>query len=84
MVNCEVVQWRRVRRKVFSERKPLAMVAMQESLTVDAIKEILSQRSKSNAGNNPRVALFASVIPFTGLAAGDRQLFAMVTVALLA
>lgn len=74
MVNCDVVQWRRVRRKVFSEGKPLEMVAMQESLTADAVKEILTQRPKSNAGDNPRVALFASVIPFTGLAAGDRQL----------
>ena len=27
MVTCDVVQWRRVRRKVFSEGKPIEMVA---------------------------------------------------------
>jgi len=74
MVTCDVVQWRRVRRKVLVEGKPIELVAMQESLTVEATKEILTQRPKYRADDNPRLALFSSVIPFTGLAAGDRQL----------
>lgn len=74
MVICDVVQWRRVRRKVLVEDKPIELVAMQESLTVEATKEILTQRPKYRTDDNPRLALFSSVIPFTGLAAGDRQL----------
>lgn len=30
MVACDVVQWRRVRRKVIVEGKPIELVAMQE------------------------------------------------------
>jgi hypothetical protein len=74
MVNCDVVQWRRVRRKVFMEGKPIELVAMQESLPVDAIKEMLSQRPKYRADDSPRIALFSSLIPFASVAADDRQL----------
>ena len=74
MISCDVVQWRRVRRKVLVEGKPVELVAMQESLTVDAAKDMLIQRPRYQPDANPRLALFASVIPFTGLARGDRQL----------
>ncbi len=73
MVNCDVVQWRRVRRKMLMEGKPIEMVAIQESLTVDAVREMLSHRPKTKAGDNPRVALFSSMIPSSGITADDRQ-----------
>ena len=35
MVSCDVVQWRRVRRRGLVEGKPIELVATQESLTVE-------------------------------------------------
>lgn len=74
MVNWDVVQWRRVRRKMLMEGKPIEMVAIQESVTVDVINEMLSHRPKPKAGDNPRVPLFSSMIPSSDIAADDRQL----------
>ncbi|MFG6459269.1 IS630 family transposase [Roseateles sp. BYS96W] len=74
MVSCDVVQWRRVRRKVLLEGKTIEQVAMQESLTVEATAEILTQRPKYRREDNPRLALFSSLIPIDRLAADDREL----------
>jgi len=74
MVTCDVVQWRRVRRKVLVEGKPVELVAMQESLSVEATNEILSHRPKHKTDRNPRLALFSSIVPVAELCASDRQL----------
>ncbi|MBI3348285.1 MAG: IS630 family transposase [Burkholderiales bacterium] len=74
MVTCDVVQWRRVRRKVLLEGKTIEQVAMQESLTVEATADILTQRPKYKRDDNPRLALFSSLIPTETLAADDREL----------
>ena len=74
MASCDVVQWRRIRRKVLMEGKPIELVAMQESLSVDAIKEMLSHRPKYRADEGPRVALFSSMIPISSVEGDDRQL----------
>lgn len=58
MASCDVVQLRRIRRKVLIEGKPIELVAMQESLSVDATKVMPSQRPKYRADESPRVALF--------------------------
>lgn len=74
MTSCDVVQWRRIRRKVLVEGKPIDLVAMQESLTAEATRAVLSQRPVPSANVSHRVALFSAVIPYTGLARGDREL----------
>lgn len=74
MASCDVVQWRRIRRKVLMEGKPIELVAMQESLSVDATKEMLSHRPKYRADEGPRVALFSSMIPIASVEGDDRQL----------
>lgn len=74
MVNWDVVQWRRVRRKMLMEGKPIEMVAIQESVTVDTINEMLSHRPRPKGGDNPRVPLFSSMIPSSDIGADDRQL----------
>ncbi|MFG6432739.1 IS630 family transposase [Roseateles sp. LYH14W] len=74
MISCDVIQWRRIRRKVLFEGKPIEMVAMQESLTVEATREMLTQRPRPKRDPGRRVSLFSTVIPYTGLARGDREL----------
>ena len=73
-MDCDVRQWRRIRRKVLGEGKPLEQVSMQESLPVEAITKLLTQRPKPGEGAAPPLARLSAAIPFTSITKDDRDL----------
>ena len=54
---CDVGQWRRIRRKVLAEGKPIEAVALQESLTVEATREMLAHRPRHMEAAAPQAEL---------------------------
>jgi len=73
-MDCDVRQWRRIRRKVLMEGKPIEQVSMQESLPVEAITKLLTQRPRPGEGTAPPLARLSAAITFTSITKDDRDI----------
>jgi len=71
---CDVGQWRRIRRKVLAEGKPIEAVALQESLTVEATREMLAHRPRHMEAAAPRPFQLSAPLSRASITKDDREL----------